>query len=297
MKMNKTLFSYILIIGIAGTAGATTGIVGKRVFGQEEIDYTGFNPESLRMDGAALVEEYDSNPSKTYSAAELINIGLQKYKQCENSYSIGIGLADTVVAQTIRNFQIKNGNKYFEESISKSSMVALANRAFQDGKDGNIVLSLGKPSNEDTASYPENGKEYSKEDYKTYLGKTLDEMFIYLIHNNSMNKEGTSIEKLLNGDVKVTASLNPDIATYYYKIQMKNISNLDRLPSFSNLTHVYTFDKNMMLKHLYADETYSASMGISVTIHNTIDYYYYPNEYREIPQYNEKLDYSIKGEE
>lgn len=295
--MNKTLFSYILIVGITGTAGATTGIVGKRVFGQEEIDYTGFNPESLRMDGAALVTEYDSNPNKNYSAAELINIGLEKYRQCENSYSIGIGIADTVVSQTIRNYQIKNGDKYFEESISKSSMVALANRSFQDGKAGNIVLTLGKPSNEDTASYPENGTSYSQDDYKAYLGKTLDEMFIYLIHNNSLLKDETNIEKLSNGDIKVTASLNPDLATYYYKIQMKNISNLDRLPSFNYLTHVYTFDSNMMLKHLHADEVYSASMGISVTIKNTIDYYYYPGEYLKIPKYNEKLDYSIKGEE
>lgn len=293
--MNKSLLTYILIVGIAGTAGVTTGIVGKRLLGQEEIDYSGFNPEEFRADGTALLAEYNSDPNKNFTAPELVAIGLEKYKNCENSYSIGIGIAATVVEQTIRNYQIKNGDQYFEESISKSSMVGVANRAIQNGKDGEISLFLGKANGAESASYPEEGTVYNKEDYKKYLGKTLDEMFVYLISNNSVLKDGTEIKKTSN-EVEVTLNLNPDIATYYYKIQMKNISNLDKLPVFSYLKHTYIFDKNMMLKHAHIDEDYSASMGITVNIRNNIDYYYYANEYVKIPNYNENLDYTVKGE-
>lgn len=293
--MNRSVLTYILIIGIAGTAGTTTGVIGKSIFGQEVIDYTGFNPEEFRADGASLLQQYNQNPNGKYSAAELVAIGLEKYRSCENSYSIGIGLASTVVAQTIRNYQIKNGDRYFEESISKSDMVGVANRAIQDGKDGDITLYLGKPTSAEVANYPENGKVYTEEDYKNYLGKTLDEMFIYLISNNSVLADGTEVKKS-SDKIEVTLNLNPDIATYYYKVQMKNISGLDRLPSFKYLKHIYTFDKNMMLKHALVDEEYSASMGITVNIHNTINYSYYANEYMEIPEYNIPLNYSLKGE-
>ena len=57
--MNRSVLTYILIIGIAGTAGTTTGIIGKSIFGQEVIDYTGFNPEEFRADGAALLQQYN----------------------------------------------------------------------------------------------------------------------------------------------------------------------------------------------------------------------------------------------
>ena len=44
------------------------------------------------------------------------------------------------------------------------------------------------------------------------------------------------------------------------------------------------------------DEKYQASMGVTATIHNTIDYYYHANESIDIPKENETIDYSIEGE-
>ena len=292
--MNKALFTYILIIGIAGTAGTTTGVLGKNLLGQEEVIYKG-DPNQYQDDAAALLTEYEKNPKKNFTASQLVNIGLEKYRRCENSYSIGIGLADTVVKQTIRNYQIKNGDTYFEESISKSDMVGVANRVVQTGKNGNIRLYKGNAGGAEKATYPAENpskdKQWSKEEYKNYLGRTLDQMFIYIIGNDTVLSEGTKIEK--SGDeIKVTLNLHPDIASYYYKIQMKNISGLDALPSFAYLKHTYTFSKDMVLKEMCADEKYTASMGISVNIRNTINYYYHANEVMEIPSNNTSLDYS-----
>ena len=291
--MNKTLLTYILIVGISGTAGASAGIIGKRLLGQEEIDYSGFNPEAYRADGAALLNSYNNNPT-SYTPAKLVSIGLEKYRRCENSYSMTIGIAKTVVNQTIRNYQIKNGDKYFEESISRSDMVTLADRMYQDGKNGNIDLYVGKATSTTTGSYPSTGKNYTKEAYKKYLGKTLDEMFIYLI-SDSTAESGSAVTKLDNGDIQVVLNLNPDIAPYYYKYQMMNISHLDKLPMFQYIKLKYTFSSDMYLKTMVVDEKYSASMGISVTIQNSFTNYYFPNEYKAIPDpvYSGNLDYSI----
>ena len=296
--MKKSLVTYILIVGIAAIAGTTTGIIGKNLLGQEKVIYKG-DPDQYQADSKALLEKYNSNPNGNYSPSDLVNIGLEKYRNCENCYSLGIGLADTVVQQTIRNYQIKNGDQYFEESISKSSMVGVANRAIQDGVDGTIKLYKGSATSAITGTYPkpsDKDKKWSKEEYKNYLGKTLDKMFIYILSDDTVLKEGTKTQKLDNGDVQVTLNLHPDIAPYYYKVQMKNISGLDALPSFEYLKHTYTFDKDMNLKECYVDEKYKASMGISVTIRNTINYYYYPNEFKEIPSNDTALDYSLKEE-
>ena len=297
--INKTVLTYILIVGIAGGVGATTGIIGKRILGQEEIDYSGFNPEEFKMDSVELLKTYYKDPAKTVkesTPAALVNIGLEKYRQNDNNYSVTIGTAETIVSQTIRNYQIKNGNTYFEESISNSSMVKLANRVIQDGVNAPIVLYKGSAVSATEGSYPETGESFEKSAYKERLGKTLDEMFIYLISDKTTISDGSKVEKLSTGDIKVTLNLNPDISTFFYKFQMKNISGLDRFPSFEYVKLTYTFASNMDIKHCKVDEKYSASMGVTVNITNGFDIYYHPNEYIKIPNYNEPLDYSQEGD-
>ena len=282
--------SFVLI----AVAGVTTGVLLKKKLGQVEIDYGDFNPENFRMDGKALLKEYQKNPNKKFSEAELVNIGLEKYRECENCYSIGIGVADTIVNQTIRNAQIKVGDHYFEESISYSKMVNVANRVSQVGIDNDISLNKGKASGSEDVTYKEDVTTYKAADYKKTWGKTLDEMFIYLISNETI-LDGSKIEKK-DDLIKVTLKLEPSISTYYYKIQMKEISDLDRLPVFEYLTHTYVFDKDMSLLYCKVDEKYQASMGVTATIHNTIDYYYHSNVMINIPNENETVDYSIEGE-
>ena len=291
----KTWVIITMTFVLLAVVGATTGIILKRQFGQEIIDYSGFDPENYRMDGKALLKDYQKNPHKNFTEAELINIGLEKYRECENCYSIGVGNASTIVNQTIRNAQIKRGNHYFEESISYSKMVAVANRVDQIGEDNNISLNKGKATGSEEVTYKNDTTIYKAEDYKKAWGKTLDEMFIYLISNETVLKDGSKIEK--NDDqIKVTVNLDPDISSYYYKIQMKEISNLDRLPGFEYLTHTYIFAKDMTLLYCKVDEKYQASMGVTATIHNTIDYYYHANESIDIPNETETIDYSIEGE-
>lgn len=298
--INKTVFTYILIIGIAGTAGATMGVLGKRLLGQEIIDYSGFNPEDYRGDGKALYEDYSStsNPNLSkYSPADLVNIGLEKYRETKYSYSFGIGTASTIVSQTIRNFQIRYADDYFEESISYSKMVSVANRVKQTGDEGDLTLYKGNATGAEESNYPgeDQGQLFKQADYKSTYGKTLNEMFIYLISNKSVLNDKCEVKRVENDGIQVKLELHPDIATFYYKYQMKNISGLDGLPSFSYVTLTYNFDKYMTIKTLHVDEQYSASMGMTVNITNSIDYYYFPNERLPIPKNNEKLNYS-KGE-
>ena len=291
----KAAFVYFLIAAGALTVGTTGGIVVKRLSG-EVVEYEGFNSDSLELDSEQTLNRYGSykgnNVEKDFTAAELITVGLEKYRRCENSYSYGIGTANTIVSQSIRNFQIKNGDDYFEESISKSSFVSLADRMTQHGKDGQISLYHGSAANEETGEYTDNARVFEQQDYVDYLGKTLDKMFIYIISNVTVTDSEINKD---NSEYKINVSLNPDFATYHYKYQMLNISGLDELPSFEYVNLKFTFTEDMMLKHLSVDEKYSAKMGFKVSITNNIEYSYFPNQYMKIPSLNEKLNYSLGG--
>ena len=292
----KALIQYSIIGVVAITVGITAGVVLKKKLGPVETDYSGFNPEALKMDAKSLVKEYEANKNKNFTPAELVNIGLEKYRQCENSYSIGVGLADTIVKQSIRNFQIRNGNEYFEEQISKSSMVSLANRAVQKEED-NVQVYKGKAKDTELSEFTDSGKAYTLEDFKDQWGKTLQDIFIYIISNETVLENGTSVTKK-DGIIRVQLELDPEVASYYYKHQMKSLSDLSALPTFEYLKQTYIFDaSNMRILHSMLDEKYQATMsGITATIVNHLDYYYHTDEFIKIPEINENLDYSVEGE-
>lgn len=294
-KKASAWIQYGIIAAATISLGVAGGIIMKRKFGGEEITYSGFDPETFKADSKALLKEYEANPKKDFTAPELVNIAQEKYRNCENCYSIQVGLAKTVVDQSIRNFQIKKGDKWFEESISKSKMVAVGNRYYQE-KDG-VSFYKGDATSEESATFTkDNVTNYKPDDFKKDWGKTLDEIFIYIISNKTVNLSECKTEKK-GSNIRVTLSLDPAIATYYYKIQMKTMSNLAGLPTFEYVKQIYTFDAKMTLLHCKTEEKYKASMlGVTAEITNYIDTYYHADKSIKIPDLNQKVSYSLEGE-
>ena len=292
---SRTWFQFTAIGAIAFAIGAGAGIFAKRKFGQEQIDYSNFDVSAFAMDSKELLEKYNANPKAAFTPAELVNIGLEKYRQSENSYSYTIGTASTIVNQSIRNAQIKHGDKYFEEQISNSSMVSLANR-LETTKDSDTTIQYkGKADSAEKANYSGETKNYTTEEFKNFLGRQLPDMFNYTVSNDTVYDDSKT-EKLSNGNIRVYLNLDPDISTYFYKIQMKSLSNLDNLPTFNYVRQTYTFTSDMTLLHCDIEEKYQASMGMTVSITNNLHSYYHANEYREIPSLNESFNYSTEGE-
>lgn len=300
--MNKLLLTYILTIGIAAVAGGGTGVVLKRTVGPiDEMYPPGFDPKEFSPNVSEIMSRYNAltdktmNGLRTWSNADVINVVLEKYRNLEYCYSLGFGNAYTIITQSIRNAQIKNGNEYFEEQISYSDLVNVAKRSLQTGKGGDIALYNGKASGAEKASYPNSpSTTYSASKYKKTLGKTLDEMFIYIISEKTV----LDSKRTNSGDeYKITIDLNPNLGTYYYKYQMKNISGLSNLPPFSEVKLTYTFDKDLMLSHLSVDETFTATAEVALVpakTHNVIENYYYPNVNKSIPSSSEPITYVIQ---
>ena len=294
-KGKKALIQYSIIAVCAIGVGVGGGILLKKKLGPVEVDYTGFDSDSFQADAKALLKEYEVNPNKEFTAAELVNIGLEKYRQCENSYSIGVGQATTIVNQSVRNFQIRNGDKYYEEQISRSNMVNLANRVVADSESATVYR--GKAKDTEVPEYKDEPKVLNPDEFKALWGKKLEDIFIYIISNDTVDLEQSKVEKK-DGKVFISLELDPDIASYNYKLQMKSLSELSALPTFEYLRQTYVFDSDMTILHSTIDEKYVATMsGINATVNNNLDYYYHSNEFIKIPEINEILDYSVEGEE
>lgn len=309
--MNKTLLAYLLIVGISGTAGAGTGVVLKRTLGPvDEVYPPGFNPDEYKADVDSLYDEYLTNKSSFINSAKnpaLVNVALEKYRRSDNSWSFGVGNADAgITVQTVRSAQVKRTTlelvddkqvtkvEYFEEQIS-DGLIGVAKRSYQHGKDGPIDVYDGETTGAETANYNTSPSSMSVSAYKDYLGKSLDEMFIYII--SDMTTISSSKKSLGGGNLEINLSLNVSLATYYYKIQMKAISGLSNLPPFTNVNLTYTLSKDLDLKTLAVDETYTATKeGIPVPAktHNIIKYYYYPDVELDIPDINTDFKYAEK---
>lgn len=297
----KSLVLYAIIGSSALAVGAGGGVIYKRCIAEPKREYTGFNAEVCKPDGDALIKEIEKIGSKEkateqFEAVDIANYAMEKYKRYENSVSFTTGTAHTVVEQEIRNVQIRNGNKYFEESISKSSMVGIGKRMYQEGLEGPVKFYNEKSKNDvaingDKVStvFKPNPDTIEVDEYKRLYGRNLPDMFIYCVHKITV-VEGTCVK---NGDgYKVTLDLNPDMGGYQYRYQMQTISGLSDLPTFQFINIVYELDENLDLTHIQVHEKYHATMGVSVDIENNLDSYYFPRMEYEIPDINQEVSYA-----
>ena len=290
----KTGFKVGIIVLSAVLVGVIIGVSMQKKKVEPEVPHEEINPKDYQVDAKALLDEYTSNPEKDFTIAELVNVGLQKYRECENSYFIGIGNASTIVDQTIRSAQIKNGDHYLNEAISRSAIVSIANRYTQVGVNQGATLYKGKAKTVDTGTYKDEPVQYTTEEFKAAWGVTLDEVFLYIISDKTVIQENCSKTTTDEGNIEIKLDLNVDISPYYYKMQMKSVSKLSSLPVFEDIKLVYTFKSDMTLLRCDVDETYTAKkIGINASVHNEITYYYYADKYVEIPSLNQPIDYTI----
>ena len=287
--------------------GAGGGIVYKKCILEPTENIVGFNPEACKPNAEELfkaVEKAGSPKAATEKLQpfEIVNYSFEKYKQNENSVSFCSGMANTLVEQFIWSVQIKHANTYFEEQISKSSMVGVAKRMLQEGEEtetkvwnetGNGDVLADK--NDASAKYKTEPDKYSYKEYKEAWGKNLPDMAIYLIASSTV----TGQELVKDGDgYKVTLNLQPVKGGYNYRYQMKTISNLAAYPSFSLLDLTYWLDADLNIVKMNEHSKFSAQMvGVSAAVENDLMYYYFPGKEMKIPELTEKIDYKSLGEE
>lgn len=300
----KKIVVYVSIATAALVIGVGGGVLIKRYATPAQKDYSGFDPENYKVDGDALIKKVESYG--TFDAAfskvgclDSVLYSIEKYKRYDNSYSFCKGVASTIVSQEIRSCQIRNGTEFFEEQVSKSSMVGVANRSIQHGSGGNIDLYSANGAknvviDSGVSNYSKNPKNLSAADYSKEWGRTPTDMFNYIICKETVNN--SFFIKNEDRSYTITLEMNQDLSTYNYQIQMKTISGLDYNPIFSSVTLTFTLSEFLQLKKLNVNESYNVSMSnIPASINANLEIKYFGNTYYKIPSLEENFDYLEKG--
>lgn len=301
-KSRKGIILTIIFAVVTPTIGGIgAGIVINKFFIGKSTNYDSINSDDLVDNTVAqTLNKYqaivDSGEEVDYGnyfkAYEIFTIGYDLFARAENNMSFTVGMTDAgIVQQTIRGSSIKNGNLYFEESISKSSMVSLANRTYVLENDS-INLYRGEALDKSLSKYKPEHYEYTLEEYTEEFGKTPKSPLIYIVNKSTVLAKTSSVTKNEDGSYTVKTSLNPVTGVYNYVKQMKNISNLGDYPSFDYVNLTLTTDENLLVKKLHIDEGYYAKMGaVGSDLTAKMDIAYYVNTDQKIPTINQLLAY------
>ena len=298
-KKGKIL-GIILGIGLPTLLGVAAGIVIGKFMINPTTDYGTVNESEITDNTfSKTLEKYayakeneDVNYEDVLKPYEMINIAYHLYGEYEHtrSWTKGEVLA-AIVTQSIRGCAIRDGNQYFEESLSKSSMVGVATRTYVK-EDTSVDLYRGDIQSELKANWPDEHYEYTNEEYVNDFGKTPETPLIYIVSKKTVIANNSSVTKDGNNYI-VKVSLDPVKSVLKYVRQMKTISNLYEYPSFTSVDLTATLDQNLLIKTLEVKESYSAKInaiiGSSSDASLTITYEV-GGDYK-IPQYNEDLIY------
>ncbi len=280
---------YVLVLVPSVVLGVFGGLEIKKFFGPTpEVDYSSIDAKDLYPNYAKVEERYKKAAASgadfahTLTPVEMAESAFCLIQKEKHVYSQGIGLATAVagVNQEIRSTTIQNENLFFEESISHSNFVDIADRMYQipKGDDYSVTMYLGntKNGNVNEGEYDEKGTEYTGEEYIAHMGRLLSTPTSYIVSEKTVITEETktgnmygvtSAKKNDDGTYLVDIELDPLLGVSAYVVQMQTISSLLSKPSFVYCHLTFELDKNLNLLAVTSYESYTAAvmqMGLRV---------------------------------
>lgn len=284
-KTNFIITSIVSMIAIAGGIGV--GLYLGQEFITPRIDYSNFNETELEDNNKELYNKYlklDSDSYNQLKPYEMVNIGLYKLSLLENFSMLEEGAVNASgIIQSINGKTIKYGNKYFNESISDSSLVHVAKRFYQENEiideyTGSVISPV-------EASYEEETKlESSLSDFEKRWGKTLSRGSIYVVSSKTVIDSSLQIN---DNKYKIKLTLDPITSVSRYVRQMKEMSSLSRYPEFSSVELNFVLDSSLNLITSKSIETYEVYKFGKHTSNGELSVKYLYDLDEEIPELNE----------
>ena len=302
-KTRKGLFFGLLLgsIALPIALGVVGGVVYSKFFVAKKADYSNVDANSLYINMDNVLAKYDDSKKagtpveEALTSYEIVNLAYHNYANYENSRSFTIGNASAaIVEQSIRGCSIRNGNEYFEESLSKSNMVGVAARMYQK-EDTSIDLHRGEAVDSTTAKWGNEHYEYTFEEFTNDFGKTPSTPLIYIISKKTVLSGTDTIEKTSEG-YKISMSLNPIKSVINYVKQMRSISDLYDYPAFNEINLTFHINNDLLVTQLDIHESYYALKEANLGADTTADVsvYYEVDGGFTIPTLSDALVYPEK---
>ncbi|MBO4855972.1 MAG: hypothetical protein J5511_01180 [Bacilli bacterium] len=275
----------VVITGIVITSGISAGLAVGIVLGKmlSTKAYTFDAPidTGLETDYTALMERYNSDPNvENFKPNEVANISWLKFAAEEHTHSVAHCMVTAaIVKQKVCSHDVRDGDRWYSESVFYSSIKKGGFRFYQNGKDGNVFrYTAANPKENCTAEWSTDTEYgYTNEEFETAWGKTLDRPIIYIMSDKTVVEE--SLEVVDNKWV-IELELDPVKANERYSRQMISMSNLEQPPTFHLLHLTFTIDQNFNLEQVKIHEKYTVYVvgKNDSDATNVIDFYHNSTE-------------------
>lgn len=290
--------------------GAVLALAGCSQAPQESSEATSIDLSSKMTSQDLLMSRYDSALQKggdmtnDFSEQEMATIAQSLFTKHEHTMIASFGNADANasfvhVQQIVRAASIRNGDAYFEESLSYSGSAKVAHRAYQDAE--KILSYKGSVASDAESASWDSGSEtsFTFADYAGTYGKDLNVPLIYIINDETVIKgEHTSKEKTAEGGYTVNLELDKVEGTRNYVKQMTALSGLSRDSEFSSVYLSLHLSSVLELVTMDIDEQYTAHKTIlgnvdaAASTHGTMTIYYHTDGSWVAPGLDANFDYS-----
>lgn len=280
----------------------------------KSIDYGAFDPLVLKADGDACLSKFDKAKKssafdgKTLEGWEIVNAALRRFELEERNMSQGIGRASAKIGpmnvdQQIRSTMFRVGDRYFEESLSKSFAVNVAWRIYQEGSETKRYKG-SCPDNVEQPSFAENVQPtvYSEAEYLEHAGRNLDgSACIYLISDKTLASPSQAslsslpmnqIKKNGDGTYDIDLELDARKSVVNYVKQMKATTDINGYPTFEYVHATFTVTENAeLVKSTFKERYYASTPSGSSNLDGTLTTYYSTGGNYAIPELNDYVTY------
>ena len=270
-----------LVKGLAGVAACAVLVGG--TFAVNALFFNKAAPNTVDEGFVTVSYELPTDGSTPDMHSALENIGYMntRFRAQTNYYSEMSGTVDTMLTQQVNTWKQYHDGVLVQTDITRSSMV---NSARQFCYVGDRVIwrdAAGGPSTYNGLDTEwqtgDPAGNMTIDDFKASRGLPGTEFSVYVINEDTLLG---AEEVVSNGDgtYSQTYYLDPatDKAPAYYVNQMMTTGGLTGLPTFEYITVTYTFDSTWQVLASDIDESYTATMGISVgcraTYHTAYEY-------------------------
>ena len=253
---------------------------------------------------SAPVPEDGSTPDM-HTALENIAYMNAAFKAQESWYSEMHGTTDaSIMKQSVSTFKQYSDGVLIVADITSSAMVKAARQFCYTGDE--VMWRLG--STYDASSFEEmlscewkSGEPYAHMYLKDFIaenGLPATEFSVYIINEETL-LSADEVVKNQDGTYSQTYYLDPagDKAPAHYANQMVFSGGLTALPEFTSIRITYTFDDEWQVLESVVEESYKATMGISVNCSSAFTTEYeYDTEKSQSPAYEEYFKQYLGGE-
>ena len=247
----------------------------------------------------------DGSTPDMHTALENIAYMNAAFKAQKSWYSEMHGTTDaSLMKQSVSTYKQSSDNVLIVADITQSSMVKAARQFCYTGDE--VLWRLGSTYDASTfeemlSAEWESGEPYAHMYLKDFIaenGLPATEFSVYIINEETL-LSADEVVKNQDGTYSQTYYLDPagDKAPAHYANQMVFSGGLTALPEFTSICITYTFDDKWQVLESVVEESYKATMGISVNCSSSFTTHYeYGTERAKSPAYEEYFKQYVGGE-